>query len=101
MIVTILYWYPFVPQGTCALGAFLPVQAVAIAGMAYAIEASLDGRLLGSDVLVAFSVFWGLMPLIIGGVWAYRLRFPVLRTSPSTRGERRRNVSSAANRSRT
>jgi hypothetical protein len=74
LIVTILYWYPFVPQGTCALGAFLPVQAVAIAGMAYAIEASLDGRLLRSDVLVAFSVFWGLMPLVIGDTLTTRSR---------------------------
>ena len=71
--------------GTCVLGAFLLVQAAAIAGMAHAFEASLDGRLLGSDVLVAFSVFWGLMPLVIGGVWAYRLWLPVLRSSSSTR----------------
>jgi len=87
--------------GICVLTAFLLVQAVAIAGMAYAIEASLDGRLLRSDVLIAFSIFWGLMPLVIGGVWVYRLWLPILRPSPSTREERRRNVSSAANRSRT
>ena len=87
--------------GICVVGTFLLVQAIAIAGMAYAFEASLDGRLLGSDVLIAFSIFWGLMPLVIGGVWVYRLWLPVLRSSPSTRGKRRRNASSAADRSRT
>ena len=89
-------WRPI--AGICVLGAFLLVQAIAIAGMACAIEASLDGHLLRSDVLIAFSIFWGSMPLVIGGVWVYRLWLPILRPSPSTRGERRRNVSSAAKR---